>query len=139
MWPAVKSRISPFSTCDEVAADRPVVGAEGNAHGGGFERRPAGVDGEGVVAEEAERGHVAGRRQRPRHVVGAADDAGLGDAVHVRLAGRLQRRLAAEGVLRFVGAAVGDDDDVLHAGNLADSAVAGHYRLSCSLARRQCS
>ncbi len=86
---------------DEVAADRPVVGAERNAHRRGFERRPAGVDGERVVAEEAERGHVAGRRQRRGHVVGAADHAGAGDAVHVRLAGRLQRRLAAEGFLRL--------------------------------------
>ena len=61
-----------------------------------------------------------------RHVVGAADDAGLGDAVHVRLVGGLQRRLAAEGILRFVGAAVGDDDDVFHTASLGDLAGAGH-------------
>ena len=39
-----------------------------------------------------------------------------GDAVHVRLVGRLQRRLAAERFLRLVGATVGDDDGVFHRG-----------------------
>ena len=70
--------------------------AELDAHGRGFERRPAGVDLERVVAEQAERGDVAGRRQRRRHVVRAADHALAADAVHVRHVGGLQRRLAAE-------------------------------------------
>ena len=43
---------------------------------------------------------------------------GLRESVGVRHAGGLQRRLAAEQVLRFVGAAVGDDDDVFHASSL---------------------
>ena len=48
---------------------------------------------------------------------GPADDAGAGDAVHVRHLGGLQRGLAAERVLRLVGAAVGDDDGVFHGEN----------------------
>ena len=118
MWPAVKSRISPFSTFTRLQRIGPVVRPQRDAHRGGFERRPAGVDDEGVVAEEAERGHVAGRSERVRDIVGTADNAGLGDAVHMGLVRGLQRRLAAEGILRFIGAAVGDDDDVFHAGSV---------------------
>ena len=73
----------PVFDAYQIATDGPVVRAEGNAHRSGFKRRPAGVDDEGIVTEETERGHVTGRRQWMRHVIGSANDAGLGDAVHV--------------------------------------------------------
>ena len=98
--------------------------------------RPAGVDVERVVTEQAQRGHIAGRRQRLRHVVGAADNAGLGDAVHVRLVRGLQRRLAAERGLRFVGTAVGDDDDVFHTGSLGDGLAVGQQKSLFAAQRR---
>jgi hypothetical protein len=69
----------------QIAADRPVIRPQGNAHRGRFERRAAGVDHERVVAKETERGHIAGRSERVRNIVGTADNASLGDAVHVRL------------------------------------------------------
>src|SRR5262249_23483953 len=50
-----------------------------------------------------------------RHVVSAADDAGAGQGVHVRLVGGLEGRAAVQRGLRLVGAAVRDDDGVLHA------------------------
>src|SRR6516165_9896356 len=46
---------------DEVAANRPIAWSQEQAHRGGLERRPAGVDLERVVAEQAERGDVACR------------------------------------------------------------------------------
>jgi hypothetical protein len=44
---------------DKVAANRPVVGAQLNSLGGGFERRAAGVEFERVVSKQAHRRHVA--------------------------------------------------------------------------------
>ena len=114
---------------DEVAADGPVVGAERNAHRGGFERRPAGVDGEGVVAEQAEawprRWPASAARgtllERPTTPVRA-------------MRSMFGLRAACNGVLppsdscAFVGAAVGDDDDVLHAGSVGGAAAVGQRR-----------
>ncbi len=68
---------------DQVAADGPVVGTQADAQGRGLQWGPAGVNDERVVAEQAQGGHVTGRRQRGRHVVGAADDSRACDAVHV--------------------------------------------------------
>jgi hypothetical protein len=104
---------------NEIAANRPIALAERNAHRRRFERRPARVDFERVVTEQAERRHIARRRQRRRHIVGPAAHARLHDRIHVRRLGGLQRRLAAKRLERLVGAAVGDDDGVFHADVLA--------------------
>ena len=101
---------------DEVAPNRPVVRPERDAHRRGFERRAAGVHHEWVVAEERQRRHVRRRGQRSRHVVRQPDDSRRRDAVHVRQVRRLQRRAVAETFDRLVGAAVGNDDDVLGVG-----------------------
>ena len=79
-----------------------------------FERRAAGVVLVRVVAQEAEVGHVGARRQIVGHVHGSADDALGRHGVHGRHVSRLQRRAPRQGVLRFVGTAVGDDDGVFH-------------------------
>lgn len=96
----------------QIAADGPIVGAQCDSLGGGFEGSAAGEMLQGVVAEQAEAGDVGAGGERRRDVVRAADDAGFHDGIHGRGVGCLERRLAAKGVLRFVGGTVGDDDGV---------------------------
>ena len=49
----------------------------------------------------------------PPHFVEQAA-AGPGDGVHCRHVGRLERRFSGKGVLRFVGATVGNNNGVFH-------------------------
>ena len=100
---------------DEVAAVRDLVGREVDAHRRGLDRRATGVVLGGVVPEDREVADVAARRQALR------DDLGRGRPRRcaarprqVRHARRFERRAAVELGERLVGAAVGDEHDVLH-------------------------
>ena len=80
----------------QVAADRPVVGTELDAHGRGLQRSPARVIPLGVVAEQAERRHVAGRQEPVGNVPRPADDPLASDPVHLGNPGRFERSHAIE-------------------------------------------
>ena len=94
----------------EVAADGPVVGAQGHAHRRGLERCTPGVIALGVVTEEAQRGHIAGRQEPVGHVARPAHDSLPRHAVHRRQIRRLKRRLASERIIGLVRGTVGNHD-----------------------------
>ena len=56
----------------QITADGPVFGPQHHVHGGRLERSPSGVVILGVIAEEAQGGHVAGRQEPVGHVPRAA-------------------------------------------------------------------
>src|SRR5262249_27043335 len=97
------------------------------------ERGPAGVDLQWVVAEQAERGDIAGRRQRLGDVVRAADSTGPGQRVHVRRVRRPQGRSSAERLLRLIGTASGNDDRVIHASSRLRPPPSSNLRSSFSV------
>ena len=98
----------------KIAADSPVIRAKRDSHGSRFEGRPAGIDDQRVIAKKAQGGHIAGGGQRGRHIVRTADDPHARQAVHVRFTCSLQGSLAAKRFLRFIGAAIRDNDRVFH-------------------------
>ena len=114
MWPAVKALHHLVFDGDQIAADGPIVRSQFDSLGGGLQRRPAGEMFQRVVAQQAQVGRVGARRQRFGRIVGRPDHAGGRHGVHRRNVGRLERRLAAERLLRLVGTAVGNDDGVFH-------------------------
>src|SRR5437868_2639497 len=78
------------------------------------QRRAAGINQQWIVAEQTERSDITSGRERGRNIIGTADVSDARQPVHVRLARGLQRRFAAERLLRFISAAVGNDDRVFH-------------------------
>ena len=98
----------------QIAADRPIIGAERDTKCRRFERRPAGVAFQRVVAEEAQGGDIARRRERRGHVVHERDLAHRHGTIGVRHPGGLQRRAIVQIELRLIGRAVGNNDGVFH-------------------------
>ncbi len=105
---------------DQIAADGPIGRAEFDSLRGRFQGRPAGEMRERVVAQQAQVGRIRARRQGLGRMIGAAQESGRGHGVHGRNMGRLQRRLAAERLLRLVGTTVGNDDGEFHGRGVRD-------------------
>ena len=116
----------------QIAANGPIVRAKLNSLRRGFQRRTAGEMLHRVVAEQAQARDIGTGRQRRRHVVRSADDASCDDCIHRRRAGRLQRRFAAERLLRLIGSAVGNDDGVFHKCRMLVHANSDRYRCRCA-------
>ena len=108
---------------DQVAADGPIVRAEFDSLGGRFQGRPAGEMRERVVAQQAQVGRIRARRQGRGRMIRAAQESGRRHGVHGRNMGRLQRRLAAERLLRFVGTTIGNDDGEFHGIGVRDQGL----------------
>ena len=102
---------------DEVAAERDFVGRELDAHRRGLDRRATGVVLGGVVPEDREVADVAARRETSGITLGQADLTPRREVRQVRHGGSFERRAAAELGEGLVGAAVGHEDEVLHARN----------------------
>jgi hypothetical protein len=98
----------------QIAADRPIVGAEFDALGGALERRASGVKNRRVIPQQAHRRHVGTGRQMRRHVARPTDDSGRRHRVHMGNVGRLQRGPAAQTFLRLIGTTIGNDNCKLH-------------------------
>ena len=115
-WPPAKSSIVPSSpTVDEVAAEGHLVGPQPQPEGGGLDRRPAGVEAGGVVAEDRHVADVAARRQARRDHRGAADLAPAASAGSVGIDATSSGVRPPSSADRLVGAPVGHAHHVLHA------------------------
>ena len=111
-----------------------VVRTQLDAEGGRLERAAPAEDGGRVVPEHRQVGDVAAGRHAVGDGVRQAAYAAAGETVHGGRGRRLQRRPAAEGGLRLVGHAVGDEEDAL-AHQLPSSARPGRRRHGARLVR----
>ena len=115
IWPAVKSRITWSSIVTRLQRTAQSSGAQFDSLGGRLQRCPAG---EVSPAGRSPAGSCWPRPSRRAATAGVwqarPTTPAAANGVHGRGMGRLQRRLAAERVLRLVGRTVGDDDGVFH-------------------------
>jgi hypothetical protein len=102
---------------DQVAAEDGLVVGDGDALGGRFQRRSAGVAFSDVVADHRQNGHVAAGRVALRDVADQPELTGRGERIDHGLVSGLEGGLAAQSVQGSVGGAVGDDNGVLHGGD----------------------
>jgi hypothetical protein len=79
-----------------VAANRPVVGAELNSAGCGFDGRTSGEVSVGIVSEQRHVCDFATRRQVGRRIVRYADEPLAGNRIHRRQIGGLQGSFSTE-------------------------------------------
>ena len=110
----MKSRITWSSIVTRLQRTAQSVGPKLDALRRRFHRRPAGEVLERVVTQQAEIADLRPGRQRLRRVARPRNDAHRRDAIHVRRARRLERRLAAERLLRLIGRTIGDYNYVFH-------------------------
>ena len=98
---------------DQVAAESHVIGAQVDAHAGGFQRCAAGVVAGRIVAKNRQVGHVAAGGKAGRNRNQSALLSGFRQFVEVGGVGGRQRRPALQAFLGFIGHAVAEDDQVL--------------------------
>ena len=99
---------------DEIAAVRDLVGPDLDAHRRGLDRRASGVISGGIETEDRHVADIATRRQPGWDHLGATDDAACGEHGQAGHARGLEGSTTVKLVQRDVGAAVGNEHDVLH-------------------------
>ena len=99
---------------DEIASDRPVIGAQRNSSRGRFHRRSPSEVGKWIVSHQAQVPDLRSSRESVGGVAGRGYDSGGRHRIHMRRAGGLQGRLAAQLFLRLVRRPIWDDDGILH-------------------------